>query len=286
MNLAVTAASGQLGSEIVTATTALRPDANVIGLARTPENARNLGVEVRPGDYDQREVLTRSLHDVDVVLLVSGMEPPEQRIDQHRNVIEAARRAGVRKIVYTSIQGVDEDTAFSPIVQSNRQTEDDVRDSGLEWVIGRNGIYIEPDVEYLDSYVTAGGITNCAGDGRCGYTTRPELAYAYARMLTDDRHNGRTYNLHGAAITQYELADHLNRAFGTDLTYTPMSVEDYRNERIAELGEFMGTVIAGIYEGIRDGAVDNPSDYLRAAGREHVTWPEYFARLARRGATS
>lgn len=65
----------------------------------------------------------------------------------------------------------------------------------------------------------AGGITNCAGAGRCGYTTRPELAYAYTRLLTQDQHNGRTYNLHGEAITQYELAEYLNRAFGTDLTY-------------------------------------------------------------------
>ena len=101
-------------------------------------------------------------------------------------------------------------------------------------------------------------------------------------MLTDERHNGHTYNLHGDAITQYELADHLNRAFGTDLTYTPVSVEAYREERMAELGEFIGTVIAGIYEGIRDGAADNPSHYAEAAGRDHISWYDYFAQVAAR----
>jgi NAD(P)H dehydrogenase (quinone) len=258
----------------------------VVGLARTPEKAKHLGVEIRPGDYNQRDVLEESLQSVDAVLLVSGMDAPEKRIEQHRNVIDAARSAGVRKIVYTSVQGAEEATAFSPIIQSNRQTEEDVRKSGLEWVIGRNGIYIEPDVEYVDNYVKAGGITNCAGDGRCGYTTRPELAYAYARMLIDDRHNGHTYNLHGDAITQYELADYLNRAFGTDLTYTPLTVEEYRNDRIAELGEFLGTVITGIYQGIRDGKADNPSHYPEAAGREHVSWSAYFAEIAEQRATS
>ena len=280
MKVAITAASGQLGAEIVKATMALIPRADVIGLARTPQNAEHLGVEIRGGDYDQPSVLEASLQSVDVVLLVSGMDAPDKRIIQHRTVIEAARKAGVRKIVYTSVQGAEAGTAFSPIIESNRQTEEDVRSSGLEWVIGRNGVYIEPDIDYVDNYVKAGGITNCAGDGRCGYTTRPELAYAYSRMLTDDRHNGRTYNLHGDAITQYELADHLNTAFGTELVYTPMTVEEYRNDRIAELGEFLGTVISGIYEGIFNGEADNPSQYAEAAGREHVSWPDYFADLA------
>jgi len=279
MKVAITAASGQLGTQAVKAVLALIPSQDIVGLARTPDKANHLGIEIRPGDYNERDVLEESLQSVDAVLLVSGMDAPERRIQQHRNVIEAARSAGVKKIVYTSVQGADEDTAFSPIVQSNRQTEEDVRRSGLAWVIGRNGIYIEPDVEYLDEYVEAGGITNCAGDGRCGYTTRPELAYAYARMLTEEKHNGHTYNLHGEAITQYELADYLNSAFGTDLAYTPMTVEEYRENRVAELGDFLGTVITGIYQGIRDGQADNPSDYLAAAGREHVSWLSYFGAL-------
>ena len=98
-------------------------------------------------------------------------------------------------------------------------------------------------------------------------------------MLTEDTHNGHTYNLHGEAITQYELANYLNRAFGTDLQYTPMTVEEYRADRVAELGEFMGTVIAGIYEGIRNGEADHPSHFAQAAGRDHMSWEEYFASL-------
>lgn len=279
MEVAVTAASGQLGSEIVEALVALGDGTEVVGLARTPKKAEHLGVEIRPGDYNERGVLEQSLQGVNTLLLVSGMDAPEKRIDQHRNVIEAAKSAGVTKIVYTSVQGAEEATAFSPIIQSNRQTEQDVRESGLAWVIGRNGIYIEPDVEYIDAYKEAGGIANCAGNGRCGYTTRAELAYAYARMLTEDAHNGHTYNLHGEAITQYELAAYLNSAFGTDLQYTPMTVEEYRADRVAELGEFMGTVIAGIYEGIHNGEAGSPSHFKQAAGRDHVSWEEFFAGL-------
>ncbi|TWU08963.1 Quinone oxidoreductase 2 [Symmachiella macrocystis] len=276
---AVTAASGQLGSEIVKATIEAVGKDRVIGLARTPSKAETLDVEVRPGDYDLPNDLEKSLQGIDTVLLVSGMAAPDKRIGQHRNVIEAAKKAGVGKIVYTSVQGAEENTAFSPIVQSNRQTEADIRNSGLQWVIGRNGIYIEPDVEYIETYKQRGEIANCAGEGKCGYTTRSELADAYARMLTEPKHNGHTYNLHGEPLTQQQLADYLNDAFGTDLKYRAMSVADYRAERIAELGEFMGSVIAGIYEGIRNGAANNESQFAMAAGRNHQSWPEYFDEL-------
>ena len=235
MKIAVTAASGKLGAEIVKATVDLLSRENVIALARTPKKAEYLGVEVFPGDYNDKAGLEQSLESVDAVLLVSGMDAPEKRIEQHRNVIQAATRSGVKKIVYTSVQGAEEGTAFSPVIQSNRQTEADVRESGLEWVIGRNGIYIEPDVEYIENYKGAGGIFNCAGDGKCGYTTRPELGYAYARMLTEEQHNGRTYNLHGESLSQYQLAEYLNSTFGTDLDYHAMTIEEYRRDRITEL---------------------------------------------------
>tara|TARA_R110001599_G_scaffold183562_1_gene376839 strand:+ start:2405 stop:3265 length:861 start_codon:yes stop_codon:yes gene_type:complete len=276
--IAVTAASGQLGRAIVNALTTNDRADTVISIARTPGKARDLGVEVRKGDYTDRAGFERALKGVDVVLLVSGMAAPDERIGQHRNVIEAAKTAGVGKIVYTSVQGPDEGTSFSPIVQSNRQTEQDLRGSGLDWVIGRNGIYIEPDIAYTDTYKAAGEIANCAGEGKCGYTTRDELAYAYARMLTSDADNGRTYNLHGETLTQAELAAYMSHAFGAALGYRAMSVQEYKQDRIDELGEFMGTVIAGIYTGIRNGAFDNPSDYAEAAGRPHQSWSDYFSR--------
>lgn len=269
MKIAVTAVSGKLGAAIARELIKEIGKDQVIGIARTPGHVKDLDVEIRKGDYTNRQEFDEALRGVDAVLLVSGMDDPQKRIGQHRNVIEAAKQNGVRKIVYTSIVGDESETAFSPIVQSNRQTEKDVRESGLEWVIGRNGIYIEPDLEYIDQYVKDGEITNCAGDGKCGYTSRGELARAYAQMLVKAEHNGQTYNLVGKAITQAELAGLINQVYGTDLSYRPVSVAAYAEERKAALGEFMGTVIAGIYEGIQKGVNDVRSDYARAAGREH-----------------
>lgn len=277
--IAITAASGQLGSEIVKAVTEVVGSDQVVGLARTPSKGQFLGIEVRPGDYNAPTDLENSLQGVDTVLLVSGMDEPEKRIGQHRNVITAAKNAGVGKIVYTSVQGAERQNGFAPIVQSNRQTEEDIRNSGLQWVIGRNGIYVEPDIESIEAYKQRGEIVNCADDGKCGYTTRPELAYAYARMLTESKHDGHVYNLHGESITQQQLTEYLNATFNMDLRYRAVSVEEYRQDRVAELGEFLGTVIAGIYEGIRNGAAGNESHYNLAAGRDHQSWQDYFDEL-------
>tara|TARA_R110002096_G_scaffold270305_1_gene464197 strand:- start:1005 stop:1874 length:870 start_codon:yes stop_codon:yes gene_type:complete len=269
MKIAVTSVSGQLGASIAKALIKEIGKENVIGIARTPEKAKHLDIEIRKGDYNSRTDFDAALKGVDKVLLVSGMDQPQKRIQQHRNVIEAAKLNGVQKIVYTSIVGDEENTAFSPVVQSNRQTEEDVRSSGLQWIIGRNGIYIEPDLEYMDTYIKEGGITNCAADGKCTYTSREELGFAYAQLLLNDKLNGQTLNLVGEAITQTQLAEYINQVYKTNLKFTSISVEDYKKERQAALGEFLGTIIAGIYEGIRNGANEVVSDYEKAAGRPH-----------------
>jgi NAD(P)H dehydrogenase (quinone) len=276
MTIAVTAAGGGLGSAIIKQLCTQIPPDQVIGLARTPQNAQHLGVEIRKGDYNNSAELQSALSGINTVLLVSGRDAPDKRIGQHRNVINAAIESGVHKIVYTSIFGEVGDTTFSPVIASNRQTEEDIKNSGLQWAIGRNGLYIEPDIEYIDTYKKHGKVANCAGGGMCSYTTRDELAYAYTHMILHDKHNGNTYNLAGEAISQYQLVDYLNRAFDTNLIYQPMSVEAYTREQQAELGEFLGTIIAGIYAGIRSGSSCIKSDYKLATGREHISWDVYF----------
>jgi NAD(P)H dehydrogenase (quinone) len=229
MTIAVTAVSGQPGGAITHNLIKTVSGEAIIGLARTPTNAKGLRIETRPGDYGQPDQLQASLDGVDTLLLVSGMDALDARIHQHRNVIEAAKSAGVQKIVYTSIQGAEDGTAFSPVVQSNRKTEAEVRDSGLAYAIGRNGIYIEPDVEYIDSYKARGEIANSAGAGKCDYTTRSKLAHAYACLLTSDNLNRQTFNLWGTPITQAELADYMNGAFGTSLTYRELALSRLRS---------------------------------------------------------
>lgn len=279
MKIAVTAANGKLGSSVVHELIKQIGEENVIGIVRSPEKASHLGIEVRKGDYNFPDDFDTAFKGIDSILLISGMDDPQKRIQQHRGVIESAKTNGVKKIVYTSIVGAEKDNAFSPVVQSNRLTEADVKNSGLDWSIGRNGIYIEPDLEYIDTYIKEGEIRNCAGEGKCAYTSRSELGYAYAKMLMQDSHNNKTYNLVGEPISQAELTDLINQVYKLQLIYNPISVDDYAKQRKQELGDFIGGVITGIYQGISEGAYNISSDYAAAAGRHYksaLKMIEYF----------
>ena len=279
MKVAVTTAGGQLGSAIIGALATEIGAKNVVGIARRPEKVKLPGVEIRKGDYSSYEDFLGALEGIETILLVSGFDTPEKRILQHRNIIRAAKDRGVRKIVYTSIYGAEGKSTFDPIVKSNRQTEKDIRESGLDWSIGRNGLYIEPDVEYMDNYLKDGHIANCAGEGLCSYTTREELAHAYVQMILHDDRNFLTFNLAGEALTQVQLTDYLNKTFGSNLVYEDMSPEDYLDFQKEHKGDYLGPIIAGIYTKIRRGEFALPSDYRRAAGREHMDWNTYFSSL-------
>lgn len=279
MEVAVTAASGKLGSAIVRQLALQIGSEHIVGIARTPSKAEHLGISIKKGDYNSKTDFIEALRGIDVVMIVSGMDAPEKRIGQHRNIIQAASEAGVRKIVYSSIIGREGNSSFDAIVGSNRQTERDVRECGLQWSIGRNGLYMEPDVEYIDTYREEGRVANCAGKGLCSYTTRSELAYAYARMILKDDRNGQVYNLTGDPLTQQQLTSYLNSTFGSNLAYEEMTPEAYLALQKETNGEFLGAIIAGIYAKIRNGEFDVPSQFLAAAGRAHQTWEEYFNSL-------
>lgn len=152
MKIAVTTVSGQLGSTVIKRLIQDIGSQHVVGIARSPHKAEYLNVEIRKGDYDNRNDFEQSLQDIDSLLIVSNTGDPTQRPAQHRNIIQAAKTCGVKKIVYTSILGPESGTSFSPVVMSNRETEMDIQQSGLSYAIGRNSLYIEPDLESIDHY--------------------------------------------------------------------------------------------------------------------------------------
>jgi NAD(P)H dehydrogenase (quinone) len=126
MTIAITGATGQLGRLVVNTLKAKVPTADIVALARSPAKAADLGVAAREADYAKPETLDRALAGVDTLLLISSSEIG-QRATQHRNVIDAAKKAGVKRIVYTSL--LHADTSPLSLADEHRATEADLKAS-------------------------------------------------------------------------------------------------------------------------------------------------------------
>jgi NAD(P)H dehydrogenase (quinone) len=270
MKVAVTAASGNLGQLLLPELVRLIGTDNVIGIARSPDKISTPGIETRQADYEHAADWPAALTGIDTVVLISSPAGPWDRVQMHRNVIQGAKQAGVRKILYSSVigNGKETDTLYAPVAAINRQAERDIQESGLEWSIPRNGLYLEFDVAHIINAANEDNIfRNNGGEGRCGYITRDEIAIATAQLAIDDRHNSQIYNLVGECHSQAELVQMVNEVYGLNVRYEAISDEECFAKLEPLRGELVANMLTGCYQCIRNGAYDVKSDFEAATGR-------------------
>jgi NAD(P)H dehydrogenase (quinone) len=251
----------------------------MVAVVRNPSKAEALvdrGVNVRPGEYGDPEGLRWSFSGVSALFLISGMAGPEERRKQHRGAIEAAKKAGVERIVYTSFIDAEEDSPFFAW-SINRDTEAALKESGLAYTVLRNGMYSEADLDYVPEYLEFGKVENNIGDGRISYISRRDLALAAARCLLDDGHAGRTYSLTGPeAISQTRLAELISRWTGREVPYQEISDEEYRR---SFADPYWGDVVVTLYESVRLGYCEMVTeDFRTIVGRDAYTLDETWER--------
>lgn len=219
--LLVTAASGQLGRLVVDRLLATVPAASIVATVRNAEAGAPLaalGVELRIADYAKPETLAAAFAGIDRLLLISS-NAVGQRVGQHRNAIDAAKRAGVGLVVYTSV--LHADVSKLGLAGDHRETEALLRASGLPFVVLRNGWYTENHTASVPSALAHGAMMGSAGAGRIAAAARADYAAAAAAVLTaTDVTAGRTYELAGdAAFTLPELAAEVARQSGQPIAY-------------------------------------------------------------------
>lgn len=225
MTIAVTGATGQLGRIVIEKLKQQLPAAEIVALVRDPQKAQGLGVSARAADYGRPDTLLPALAGVERLLLISSSEIG-QRATQHANVIAAAKQAGVRQIVYTSV--LNADTSPLSLAQEHRQTEADLKASGLAYSILRNGWYTENYLGSLGAALQHGAFIGSAGDGRIASATREDLAEAAVAVLTGSGHENRTYELAGdSAWTLADLAAEVSRQTGKPIIYQNLPQAEY-----------------------------------------------------------
>jgi NAD(P)H dehydrogenase (quinone) len=224
MMYAITGATGQLGRLVIDVLLKTVPAYRIVAGVRNPAKARDLadrGVIVREADYDRPDTLPTALAGVDKLLLISSTDV-SGRLPKHRAVIEAAQRAGVSLIAYTSM--LHADTSPARLAVEHRQTEEVIATSGLPAVILRNGWYTENHLLALPAALEHGAFVGAAGVGRFSSAARKDYAEAAAVALTADGHAGKTYELAAdQAFTLAELAAEVSRQSGKSVVYSDLS---------------------------------------------------------------
>jgi len=225
MKIGVTGATGQLGRLTIAKLKEKVATDSIVALVRTPEKAADLGVEARAFDYSKPDSLAASLQGIDKLLLISGNEIG-QRLPQHLAVIEAAKKAGVKQIFYTSI--LHADTSSLGLAVEHLATEVAIKASGLVYTILRNGWYTENYTGSAKGAIGAGAFIGAAGEGKIASAARVDYAEAAAVVLAGNGSENKIYELAGdTAYTLADLANEISCQTGKAIPYNNLTETQY-----------------------------------------------------------
>ena len=226
--IAITGATGQLGQHVIESLLNTVPASQIVAIVRNPAKATALsqqGITVRQADYSDEAALTAALQGIDKLLLISSSEVG-QRASQHRNVINAAKAAHVKFIAYTSL--LHADTSPLGLADEHVATEKMLAESGIAYALLRNGWYTENYLASAPAALEHGVFIGAAGEGKIASATRADYAAAAARVISEDGHAGKTYELAGdAGWTLSQLAAELAKQSGKKVVYQNLSEADF-----------------------------------------------------------
>jgi NAD(P)H dehydrogenase (quinone) len=260
MTIVVTGATGHLGRLTIESLLAKGvPAGEIVGLGRQIEKIADLGITAKQVSYDDVDALTAAFIGADKVLFISGSEVG-RRIPQHTNIVEAAKKAGVGLVVYTSAPKAD--NTDMKLAGEHLVTERLLADSGLPHVILRNSWYTE---NYNVQQAIEHGLFGAAGDGRIAGAPRVDYAEAAASVLVGDGHAGKVYELGGESFTLAELAAEISRQSGKPVAYTDLPEDKYIDLLVGVgLPRAGAAVIADADRAASRGALDVPPTDLEA----------------------
>ncbi|GAA2871344.1 SDR family oxidoreductase [Paenarthrobacter ilicis] len=230
MSIVITGATGQLGRHVVEALLERNvPAGDIVATGRSVEKLADFaerGVTVQEMDYENPASVAAALKGATKVLLISS-SAVGQRVEQHRTVIEAAKAEGVELLAYTSIANAD--TTGMKLAAEHQATEELLKESGIPFVLLRNGWYLENYTEQLPGTLAQGAIAGSAGEGKVSAAARVDYAHAAAAVLVADDQAGKVYELGGDhAFTMGQLASEISDAAGREVTYNDLPASDYQ----------------------------------------------------------
>ena len=220
MKILVTGATGGFGSYALAKLQKLVPQSEIFALARSEQKAAKLkeaGFSVRIAAYDDPTSLEEAFAGIDRLLFVSSSELGSRQ-SQHKNVVDAAKKAGISYIAYTSFGKAD--TATSPLAQDHAYTEKLILDSGIAHTFLRNNWYLENEGELIKAALQTGELVHAGGDGKAGWGLKREFAEIAARAVSGKFDFPAVVEVGGPLLTYQELAEALEKVSGQKITTT------------------------------------------------------------------
>jgi NAD(P)H dehydrogenase (quinone) len=284
MTIVVTGATGSLGRLIVEhLLTRVTEPAQIVAVGRNTSKLAELaalGVSTAVVDYDDRPSLDAAFAGAETLMLVSGSEVG-RRVAQHANAIDAAKAAGISRIVYTSAPQAD--TSSLILAPEHKATEELLRASGVPFTLLRNGWYTENYAGAIPQARSTGVYLASAGDGRIASASRDDYAEAAAIVLTTDGHDGAVYELSGdVAWDGHELASALSDVVGRDVVFASVSTEEHASALTgAGLDEQTAGFLVALDANTRDGLLATTTGELkRLLGRPTTPLRDGLAAIA------
>ncbi len=259
----ITGATGQLG-RVVIETMLKKIRANQIAaLVRNENKAADLqkkGINIRVGDYDDTASLNKAMQGIEKVLLISGGNA-KNGLEQHQNVVDAAKKAGVKCVAYTSRCLTDKNTSVNGLMKRHFATEDYIKESGLNYILFRNILYMDSMVFFLGEKVFNTGIYLPAGDGKASFALRSDMGEAIGNVLAENDCDNKIYDFTGTdAYSFYDVADALTELSGKKVTYTPVEPETYQTHaKQRGVPEFVIGMVTGFMTDIKNGQEEKVS---------------------------
>ena len=257
--------------------------ADIAGLVRNEEKAQELrdkGAQVRIGDYINYDSLVNAFQGIDKLLLVSGTDVA-QRSHQHENVIRAAKKAGIKHLLYTSFErkNESENSPIASVAASHLNTERAIRESGLTYTIFRNNLYMEYLPLFLGEKVLEVGVYFPAGDGKAAIASRTDMAEATANVLATSGHENKDYHMSNTEEVSFgDIAEILSSISGRKVPYISPDTNTYIETLVSSgVPKEMAQVSAAFGEAIKQGELSpETKDLEQLLGRMPTNIKEYL----------
>ena len=225
--IVISGASGDLGGRITRQILREVPASDLTLVTRTPGKLAALeaqGASVCYGDYNEPEALEAAYRGKDVLMLISGLNLTN-RVPEHKNAIDAAKRAGIKHVVYTSVAGIHPQNPTLS-AKDHIRTEADLRNSGLGYTVFRDATYTEAfSMFFLPTALRTGKWVQIEGDGRLAPVSKEDVAACAVRCLLDPAwHNGGIYEISGPELLSFrQIKDIASEVHQTPIEYVAMT---------------------------------------------------------------